>query len=111
MADPEFDHITVRDKVLKWIDSKWTKSRNCPICDNSNWTINPSAISVSLENKDRKFNLSQVVPYYVVSCENCGYTQFFNAIQMGIFENTAQDPHKTEEQVQSEKNDAKEEKP
>jgi len=86
---PEFPD---REKVLSWIDTKWSESRFCPICGQTNWIINIPAGAMLSQNEKGVFVPYEIYPFYSVYCKNCGYTRLFNPLIMGFFKNDEQTP-------------------
>lgn len=69
---PTFATIATR------LDSKWTRSNNCPVCAASEWSV--SQVPYAL----KQIEGATVMPLYPVSCTNCGLTMLFNAIAAGL---------------------------
>lgn len=75
--------------VKSKLNSVWTNSRNCSICNNDKWTIIESLYEVrelitegnqnDLENEEKS-----IVPYVKIVCNNCGHTIFMNALKLGF---------------------------
>jgi predicted nucleic-acid-binding Zn-ribbon protein len=77
-----------REAAVEWLAAKWTQSRRCPVCDTAEWSIaNVGEINL--------YGASELIyPVVPVICKNCAYTNFFQAIQMGIV--NPEDPPDTE---------------
>ena len=72
------------DSVRQWIESH-SPILNCAGCGGREWAIqNELAFSLLVEPKDGSINYKKGYPMVAVTCKNCGYTVFFNAIQMGL---------------------------
>jgi len=56
------------DSIRQWIESR------SPILN----------FSLLVEPKEGNINYKKGYPMVAVTCKNCGYTVFFNAIQIGI---------------------------
>jgi hypothetical protein len=83
-------------KKLIWLNSKWTQSRNCPICNSASWTIDKYSAAVPLW-QESTLALSPVYPLTVIHCTVCGYTMFFNDVIMGLSEPANIEPKKESE--------------
>lgn len=74
------------DIVKQWIESH-SPILNCSGCGGIEWAIqNELAFSLLVEPRDGSISRNKGYPMVTVTCKNCGYTVFFNAIQMGIME-------------------------
>jgi predicted nucleic-acid-binding Zn-ribbon protein len=62
------------------LDEVWT-NRTCPVCStNNNWAI--SEVAFSIKSPQGFAGPSQ--PVISAVCRNCGYTNFFNALVLGV---------------------------
>jgi hypothetical protein len=74
------------DKISSWLSEHWTESRKCPISGHDTWDI-PSKLVYLATSLPPELLFSQqlvVYPSVLLVCKGCGYTMFFNAINMGI---------------------------
>jgi len=72
------------DGIKQWVESH-SPILSCAGCGGNEWAIqNELAFSLLVEPADGKINRNKGYPMVVLNCKNCGYTVFFNAIQMGI---------------------------
>ncbi|GAH58154.1 unnamed protein product [marine sediment metagenome] len=73
-------------KVLDYIKEKWQEPRTCPICKHDDWGVSDRTFEV------RDFTGggisvgggSYLTPVIAVTCDNCGYILFLNAMQLGV---------------------------
>ena len=73
----------VRD-VEQWIRSH-AVSFECVCCAGKQWTIQRElAFALTVESGGGRINYLGGYPMVATTCNNCGYTSFFNAIQMGL---------------------------
>ena len=73
-----------RHAARSWIDEKWTRSKACPICGNSDWAVYTAYELREYEEGDFVLGVgNQIVPVIPVSCTQCGYTHLFNAFVAG----------------------------
>ena len=67
------------DKLIDTINEKWV-TKNCPLCDTNDWTINPDLIELSKRNEDT------VIPLAIITCNNCGNTIFISPLAIKCLE-------------------------
>jgi len=73
-----------KEKLIHFLDGKWKGSKKCPICEINNWSL--SRHILQLDNMIELIEHERaIVPAIALACTNCGYTMFFNPIEMGIF--------------------------
>ena len=72
------------DTIKEWIEEH-APLLTCAGCGSNQWAIqNELAFSLLVEPQDGSINYKKGYPMVAVNCKNCGYTVFFNAIQLGI---------------------------
>ena len=73
-------------RALDWIEDNWVGKRSCPICEGTGWFVGEYLGEVKSIQPKSKFwlNGGSSYPMIVLSCENCGYSLFFNAIVAGM---------------------------
>ena len=75
-------------QLIKRLDEIW-KQKTCPICKHDEWSVSDTVYEVrEFHGGMTVIGSGSVVPVIVVTCEYCGYTQFFNAISLGIVQHT-----------------------
>lgn len=68
-------------KYIDILESKWTKARICPICGNTLWQINDTIFELpEFHGGNVVLGTGSVFPVIPISCSNCGYSFFINAI-------------------------------
>ncbi|KAA8820489.1 hypothetical protein CSQ85_01510 [Bifidobacterium rousetti] len=70
-------------RAIAWISEKW-KRQQCPICDGTEWTVG-NVVEVR-QFEDGNIVLgggSTLIPLVPISCSDCGYTFFINALKSG----------------------------
>lgn len=73
-----------KQDIEQWIRSH-ALTFECACCAAKEWVIqNELAFSLIVEPEGGRINYLGGYPLVAVTCKNCGYTTFFNAIQMGI---------------------------
>jgi len=73
-----------REKVRRWLDTHWTGSHNCPICQSTNWALMGKAWELrEFQGGDFVIGGQPILPVVALMCNVCGYTIFFNAIAVG----------------------------
>ena len=70
--------------IKDWVDSHWEGEPLCAICKNNNWTIGKTIAELRPFLKGKLSMGGFLYPAVIFSCNVCGYTLFFNAIQLGI---------------------------
>ena len=65
----------------------WPEHSRCPMCHSGTWQISDSIFSLP-EYMGGLFpgRGGAIFPVIPISCGNCGYVIFFNAIQLGILD-------------------------
>ena len=77
------------DKVIDFINDRWGKDFKCPYCNTEEFTITNSVYQLpAFNNIDTKITErdNTVFPVIPITCKNCGYTIFINAISCKILE-------------------------
>ena len=76
------------ENIKQWIESR-SPILNCAGCGGREWAIqNEVAFALLVEPKDGHIDYHKGYPMVVINCKNCGYSAFFNAIQLGIMPDT-----------------------
>ena len=70
--------------IQEWVSSHWEGEPLCPVCKNNNWLIGRTIAELRPFLKGKLSTGSHVYPAVTISCNVCGHTLFFNAIQLGI---------------------------
>lgn len=70
------DDVLVVERLVNFIEQKW-KSKNCLLCDANDFVVQDSIFY--LFN-----NESMQLPVIPITCNNCGNTNFINALKAGI---------------------------
>lgn len=73
------------EAIKEWIEKKATKeSAKCPICGHQQWAIGEHLIRTSIHTPGVTALGGQAYVYAHISCTNCAYTRFFNAVMLGL---------------------------
>lgn len=76
--------ISQLDSVKQWIESH-SPILNCSGCGGREWAIQSElAFTLLIDSKNGQINHGKGYPMVAITCKNCGYTVFFNAIQIGL---------------------------
>lgn len=76
------------EDVERWIRSHGLFFQ-CACCSGKEWTIQQElAFALTVEPQGGRINYLGGYPMVAITCNNCGYTTFFNAIQMGVMART-----------------------
>jgi hypothetical protein len=70
----------------KWLEERWTGSRECPICATDNWIIGQIAdIPIRMQRvPGAVIRERETYPVLPVMCGNCGYLHLFNVMVSGV---------------------------
>lgn len=92
MSKNKFDEETQK-KALKWLDEKWpVERRSCDVCGAQHWSISTDFTTPVVFDGGFHFG-GRAYPTVGVICQNCGNTKYFNAVKMGLIEETREDRH------------------
>ena len=75
--------LQTRKLAYDAITEKWTQPEVCPVCGTNQWSIGDLVEHRLFSGGGLKVG-GPVFVYVPVSCNNCGNTRFFNAIQLGL---------------------------
>lgn len=80
-----------REQAQKLILEKWSGSKQCPICEESEWAAyEPQGVVPAM---DDSFGINLTMILIPLACVNCGYTHLFNAKTLGIVQMPGEDFH------------------
>ena len=67
---------------MKWLSSKWTQSKECPICGATHWGLGEDFEIRQFENNANPYTVSgnMYLRLSPVCCRECGYTFFMNVL-------------------------------
>lgn len=83
------------NKFIHFLDSKWTNSVQCPICNATNWNTSNEIFEMSKFHREGGLFVGGLrIPLIPISCTNCGYTFFINAIISGVVDPMKEDVEK-----------------
>ena len=70
--------------VEKWVTSR-APGFVCHACGAKTWGVqNDLAFTLMIDAETLRINREAGFPLAVVTCNNCGYTSFFSAVQIGL---------------------------
>ena len=72
-------------KAKEWIADK-RDTPACPVCRSDRWSIEDSMTACPVYKYPVGTSFGPIYPFVLAICENCGYTEFFNAVSMGFQE-------------------------
>ena len=82
MSDPDRQNLEI-DAASAWLAEKWTGSKNCPICQNADWSISPTMGLQELHNRTRT-SQGSTFPIFLAVCTSCGFLYSFSAVVAGV---------------------------
>ena len=94
-----------RDKVARWVTEKWGPNGNpCPICKHTTWFVGQHLVSPLTISPGGGISLSggPTYPFAQLCCQNCGNTQFLNAVMFGLVKSSETKAEPEEPQVKKE---------
>lgn len=69
-----------QEKLLKKMDKLW-KNKQCPICGETAWGIDPTIVTPIEVGENKSIQLGgKFRPLITTTCDTCGYTFFINAL-------------------------------
>ena len=87
---PDFSSAVNLDAARAWLSEKWTESNQCPISGHNSWSISadivqPATSPSTMISPTQGLMLGgRAYPLVMVTCTECGYAMFFNAVVMGL---------------------------
>lgn len=84
---PNSPALTDKDKaeIVKWLTEKTGGKHPCNVCQADDWVLGDHLIAPPLSTMTGGVILGgPSYPSAILVCKNCGHTQFFNAIVMGL---------------------------
>lgn len=94
-----------RDKAAQWVIAKWGPHGSpCPICKHTRWLVGQHLVASSIVSSGGHITLlgGPTYPFVQILCQNCGNTQFLNAVVMGIVKPLEKEPSPEETLVKTE---------
>jgi len=76
------------EKALGWLTKKWLDPKTCPICHQVNWTVG-AVFEMRPYSGGGLIVGGPIFPVSPVTCLNCGYTFFMNAVLNQILKPSA----------------------
>ncbi len=69
-----------QEKLMQVINKEW-KSKQCPMCGNNDWTIDPDIMTMLPVDEERSVQLGgKFVPIVAVTCNKCGNVVLINPL-------------------------------
>jgi len=73
------------EQFQSWLAERWTGTKECPICATNNWTLGSHLVSPTIYRSGGGLVIGGLAyPLAMIICSNCGYTNFFNAVLIGL---------------------------
>jgi hypothetical protein len=74
-------------KAIDWISKKCpTGSYTCEICGTGSWLVKGDIVApMNLINGNMTVG-GNITPQFMIMCQNCGNTKYFNALISGVLE-------------------------
>jgi len=83
----------------KWITEHW-KSWTCPFSGGTTWDLGQYVAQSTIFSGGALIVGGPVYPYITVTCKDCGYVVFLNAIKIGIIPPSTKPANPTETRVE-----------
>ena len=78
--DPAVEEARIKASWERYINYRWTRAVECPICGGTSWKTGSPA------DMDARYHTGKVLTYMPVRCDTCSYTIFFNLVTAGLYE-------------------------
>jgi hypothetical protein len=76
-----------KQKIENWFrDKRHPAGAICPICQTRSWTILPQLVTPLVYAEGGLLLGGASYPHFVLVCNNCGNSQFINAVITGLVE-------------------------
>ena len=75
-----------KEKAANFINERWKGAKNCPVCDNKEWTLAEHTVTSLVIRGNDIQGSGTTYPMVMAICTNCGDTRFFSAVRMGIMD-------------------------
>jgi len=73
-----------RREVGQWLETHWTGSHKCPICQSSKWALMNKVWELrEYQGGSLVIGGQPILPVVAMMCNVCGHTILFNAIAVG----------------------------
>ena len=73
-----------REKAVSWFNTRWTMQNGCPVCTTKKWQMSDHLVHSPVFAGGAALFGGVVYPVLPLTCSNCGYTIYFNAVMMGL---------------------------
>lgn len=83
-----------RRQIMKWLNEKWPMAQKCPICQRREWSVGGTIHELRQFHNGSLVVAGSVFPVVPIVCSFCGYTLFFNALKLGLVEETEKEGEK-----------------
>jgi len=86
MSNDKYFDKEKQAKALKWLEDKWpAKHRDCEICKKQDWNISQHIVAPPTFTETSSLSVGGFTyPQFMLLCNNCGNTKYFNAVISGI---------------------------
>lgn len=93
--EPDEESVEVlrqQSTLIEWLQNKWTRPQNCPICNSTNWG-SAGVFELSQRGLGKIYALppKKTLPVSVLACNICGYTLLFSSVRAEILPSDAQE--------------------
>lgn len=92
-------------KALEWLSKKWDETKHtCEICSSVHWMILGDIVTPSVYHPNGALFIGgNTYPQFMVMCQSCGNTKYFNAVMSGIIESPKPEEKKEEKTAEIQK--------
>ena len=80
------------EKVKSWFATHWKGTVICPVCKSNAWTYGSHVVNLPRYAVDAAVPGTLTFPHLPVVCNTCANTLFFNATNMGLFQQAPPSP-------------------
>jgi hypothetical protein len=86
MADDQLSDAQQK-QIIDWISSKVPLVGKCAVCHSRTFSIGNHLVTTPVFSPHGMMLGGPQYPFAMLVCDNCGNTQFLNAVRMGIVSN------------------------
>ena len=94
MADDD-TLLTLEQKnvAIAWLNERGAREPTCPACGQNTWFIGDHLVAAPVYSGGMIIG-GPVYPNFMIICQNCGNTQYFNAVIAKIIESDKEEEEK-----------------
>lgn len=85
---PQDDRLSQTDKerIIVLLNDRWRGIKLCPISGHNDWVVNDHLVHPPTWHRGAFVLGGPTYPHVLLTCRQCGYSLFFNALIIGFLE-------------------------